>query len=321
MSNDRRARGLFSRIHAGLFIAPLAAMPVHADALQDGAVVDQAQTAPATNGRTLQAIFMEVSGGVKWRPDAATPWRDAKVNDLLDPGAEIRTALNGEAALRVGKNSSILLDRATTIILPEILEEGETLTTRVALKHGRADFKVDRIGLDNDFQVQMGSTTMAVKGTGGTFAYGGFTGAAVSGSRFNILNAIEMQYFAEVQRTNISGGGRSTERNPDPVSAALASTIGPPPTGATAETGISDDQQAALGNNLPSSNVTDVTSLVSAVQQSGASGFDTGGISTPPFGGGGSLPGGGNSAGGGSSRPGGSGGGGQSGGTFSFPRR
>jgi hypothetical protein len=323
MSIARRTRGLWHAARAALLVAPLMAATVaRADSLQDGAAQPSNEAAPQSSGRSLQAVFMSVRGKVRWRADDSSPWKDAQVNDLLDPGCQIRTGFDSSAAIFVGRNSQILMDPLTTLILPEILEEGETLRTRVAVKQGRADFKVDQVGLNNDFQVQMGSTTMAVKGTGGTFGYGGFSGAEVSGANFNELNAIAMQYFANLQRTNISGGGRSTERNPDPVSAALASTIGPPANSATAETGLSGEAQASLGNVIPSSNINQVTSLASAAQQSGAGDFNSGGGSPPPFGGGGgSIGGGGGSAGGGSAGGGGSGGGTVGhGGDFSQPR-
>jgi hypothetical protein len=39
----------------------------------------------------LQAIFMDIQGKVRWRMAGVSAWTEAKVNDLLSPGAEIRT--------------------------------------------------------------------------------------------------------------------------------------------------------------------------------------------------------------------------------------
>ena len=81
----------------------------------------------------LQAIFMEVDGKVRWRQHESDPWRNAAVNDLVDPGAEIRTGLRSRATLRVGKNASILVDAGTSFQLPTVVREGDTLRTLAAV--------------------------------------------------------------------------------------------------------------------------------------------------------------------------------------------
>lgn len=279
---------------------------------QDQAPVEQAEAvetpaAVEAQGKELQAVFMDVEGPVSWRAGEDQPWQPAKVDDLLSPGAEIRTMFRGRAAIRVGKNATILMDPITTIALPDVIEEGETLRTRVALKQGRADFKVDKVGLDNDFQVQMGSTTMAVKGTGGTFSFLGFSGPQFAGARFNEINAIEVAYISRLQRIAISGAGRSNETTANPVLAALVSANGPPPSGATAETGLSSESAGDLANK-PNNAITQQIAIVTGVQQSGVAALNSmGGFNgTSPFpstggAGGGSAPGG--SAGGGQIDP------------------
>jgi hypothetical protein len=86
--------------------------------------------APAESKSTdapLQAIFMEVQGKVRWRAGEQAPWKEAAVNDLVDAGAEIRTGLKSRAALRVGKNATVLVDAGTSFQLPQIVQDGETL--------------------------------------------------------------------------------------------------------------------------------------------------------------------------------------------------
>ncbi len=271
-------------------------------------------------GEPMQAVFMEVAGPVTWRASEDAPWQEAKMDDLLSPGAEIRTGFRGRAAIRVGKNATILMDPITTMVLPDIVRDGDVYRTRVAIKNGRADFKVDKVGLDNDFQVRAGSATMAVKGTGGTFSYGGFSGAEFRGANFNEINAIEVRYFSTLQqRVAISGAGRSTEANPNPVIAALASTIGPPPAGGTSDAGLGDSE-SDLGN-LVGTDIVQQQAIVTGAQQpgnmalSGAGGFTPGG--TPGFpasGGAGGGSAGGGTAGGGTGSGGILGGGGSIGG-------
>lgn len=293
---------------AGRFLQP--AEPVEIGP----ALVDEA------TGQPLQALFIDVQGPVRWRADENSPWQDAKLDDLVNPGVEVQTLFRGRAAIRVGKNATLLMDPLTTIVLPDLVEDGQTLRTRVAIKAGRADFKVDKVGLDNDFQVRVGSATMAVTGTGGTFSYGGFSGAEFRGASFNEINAINVSYFATMQqRIAISGAGRSTEATPNPVLAALASTVAPPPTGGAAESDLGDNE-SDLGN-LVGTDIVQQQAIVTGAQQpgnmalSGAGSFVPGG--TPGFpasGGAGGGSAGGGTAGGGSGSGGILGGGGQIGG-------
>ncbi|MHC4142667.1 MAG: FecR family protein, partial [Planctomycetota bacterium] len=128
-----------------------------------GALVGQPVIPPLIQRETtksqqkLRALVIGVKGRAQWRQSEEESWRAAKVNDILRPGADIRTGLRSSVALRVGKNATVLVDRATRLSLPVILQDGQTLRTRAAVRRGRADFKVDSkvelIGLVNDFEV------------------------------------------------------------------------------------------------------------------------------------------------------------------------
>lgn len=299
MSSRRFVRALPAFLSAMLAGASLAQDAAPAAPIE-AAPVEAVPAEPTSEAKSLQALIMEIEGTVTWRASEDTPWQPAKVNDLLDRGAELRTGFRSRAALRVGKNATLLVDPGTTLAIPELVEEGQVLRTRVAVKQGRADFKVDKVGLDNDFQVQMGSTTMAVKGTGGTVSFGGFSGSQFTGANFNEIGAIEVRYFSNLQRVAISGAGRSSETTPNPVLAALASTVGPPPSGATSETGI-DETTGDLAN-FPGTEVTQQISIITGAQQPGVAGLAGVGAGGP--GGTPGRPGGGNSAGGGTANAG-----------------
>jgi hypothetical protein len=120
-------------------------------------------------------MFIDVSGKVQWRANENAPWQEAKINDVVAAGVEVRTGLRSHAALRVGRNATALLDAGTLFQLPTIAQDGETLRTSAAVKHGRADFKVDKVGLSNDFKVVTPSTTLAVRGTEFAVASGALT--------------------------------------------------------------------------------------------------------------------------------------------------
>lgn len=214
--------------------------------------------AQASDVIALQAIFMDVQGKVRWRLNEDAPWTEAKVNDLLDAGAEIRTGLKSRSTLRVGKNATILVDAGTTFKLPEMVQDGQTLRTLATVKSGRADFKVDHVGFANDFKVVTPQTTLSVRGTGFALASGPLKGVDVAGANTNTINAIEVKYIAANLSYFVSGQGQTSSESgkQDPVQNAWASTIGPPPIAGTYASQSDVEQQIAQGISgaNPSSN-------------------------------------------------------------------
>lgn len=185
---------------------------------------------PLPEGETkpLCAVVMATKGRAQWRADEEQPWNIAEVNDLLDPGAFVRTGRNSSLVLRVGQNATILVDANTRLVLPQILQEGDTLRTAVQLTRGRADFKVDRVGLTNDFSVVTPSATLAVRGTGYAARYGALNGTEIFASRMNEMFAIEVRFFLAQFTYYLSGGTQATDKHQNPVVAELFRTFGPP---------------------------------------------------------------------------------------------
>ncbi len=221
-----------------------------AEALGDEA---RALAEPLEEGesRRLQAVVMSVTGRAQWRPDAEAAWRNAEVDDVLDSGAMIRTGGRAGLILRVGKNATIQVDRNTRLTLPEIVQDGATLRTRAGIERGRADFKVDEIGLTNDFTVTTPSTTLAVRGTGFGMRYGGLDGTQVVAARTNEMASIELTYFLSRVTVLLSGAAISSDRQQNPVLAALFQTVGPPRafTAALEDTEMAEDLAEAFERN------------------------------------------------------------------------
>jgi hypothetical protein len=179
----------------------------------------------------LRALVIDVKGRAQWRPSEQESWKNAKVNDILEPGADIRTGLRSSVALRVGKNATVLVDRATRLSLPVILQDGQTLRTRAAVRRGRADFKVDSkvelIGLVNDFEVLTPTTTLAVRGTGFAVRWGALEGAEMEALSAEVL-AIEVHYLLTQMRYLLATGSVTRETLPNPVLVALFETFQKP---------------------------------------------------------------------------------------------
>jgi hypothetical protein len=210
---------------AALFASALASFASAQDpAAKPG---DAVPAADAPAGEPLRAVFIDVSGKVQWRANDSAPWQEAKVNDVVAAGVEVRTGLRSHAALRVGRNATALLDAGTLFQLPTIAQDGETLRTSAAVKHGRADFKVDKVGLSNDFKVVTPSTTLAVRGTEFAVATGALKQVEVLGARKNAINAIELKYALNNNAVQLSGGSGSSSGVQHPANAGAEQASAP----------------------------------------------------------------------------------------------
>lgn len=150
---------------------------------------------PAGQTRVFEAIVIGVEGTAQARtkPDAA--WKQLVLNDKLSPGAVVRTGRESHVALRVGPNATMLVEHQTRIAIPEIVQDGEKLKTRVSMAFGAADVRVDRIGLTNDFEVATPTATLAVRGTVFRVSWDAVAGARMVGVPGNKLHAIELEYL------------------------------------------------------------------------------------------------------------------------------
>lgn len=193
------------------------------------AATPKVEALPAGKTETLQALVIAVEGKAEWKAAHAETFKAAAVNDLLDDGAEIRTGLRSTVTLRVGKNATLVVDRASRVELPLMVQDGDVLRTRAAVHRGKCDFKVEAVAITSDFQVLTPSATLAVRGTGFTVEWGALEGVKVTGVDTNRVRAIELGYFANLQQVFVSGAGASTSPWPQPVELALYRTVFPPP--------------------------------------------------------------------------------------------
>lgn len=203
----------------------------------------------------VYALFIDVKGKVKWRANAQAAWQDAKVDDRLPVGGEVRTGLGGSrTTLRVGLNATVLIDSGSVFLIPMSVKDGDQLRTLAGLKSGRADFKVENTGLGADFQVATPSSVLAVRGTGFAVNYGALKGAEISGSRTNAMRAIELRYAMGNMTYFLSGQARSSLAMQNPVKHALLTAIGPAPLGggqteAEREQTLTQQQTGTVGNS------------------------------------------------------------------------
>ncbi len=159
--------------------------------------------------RILKAIVLDVKGiaqarrpvkkGKEGEKAPKPKWKKLKVNDVLLPGVVVRTGRKSRVTLRIGANATMLIDRQTRVKIPEIVQKGKVLRTRVSMAFGRADVKVDRIGLDNDFEVATPTATLAVRGTVFRIWWDIVNGFRALGVPGNKIRAIEVRYVNAVK--------------------------------------------------------------------------------------------------------------------------
>ncbi|MDG2478192.1 MAG: FecR domain-containing protein [Phycisphaerales bacterium] len=203
--------------------------------------IEAAKALPEGETKVLRAVVMEMAGKVQWRQESTGKWKLAAKDDILKPGAMIRTGLRSWMMLRIGINANVLIDSGSRISLPQIVQAGDTLRTAVQVNRGRADVEVGHVGLTNDFSVLTPSGALAVRGTGLAVAHNALQGTQVFGARTNAMNAIAMKYYGSKVANMLSGEAVSTQAAPNPAVAAALDTVGPAPLNASE----AQDQQDA----------------------------------------------------------------------------
>ena len=204
--------------------------------------------------KVLRAVVMDVTGRVQWRANPEAPWKKASKDDIIKPGAIIRTGLRSWMLLRVGLNANVLIDSGSRVSLPEIVHAGDVLRTAIQVNRGRADLQVGQVGLTNDFSVLTPSGALAVRGTGMAVSHSALKGTRVVGARTNAMKAIAMKYYGSKVQHLMSGNAISTEASPDPASAEAFQTAGPPPLIAAEAQDLqdaSDQTTQAVSNSDP----------------------------------------------------------------------
>ncbi len=220
--------------------------------------------------KVLRAVIMDVTGRVQWRANSKAPWKKATKDDIIQPGAIIRTGLRSWMLLRVGLNANILIDSGSRVSLPQMVHAGDVLRTAIQVNRGRADLQVGQVGLTNDFSVLTPSGALAVRGTGMAVSHSALKGTQVVGARTNAMNAIAMKYYGSKVQHLMSGSAMSTQSAPDPAAAEAFQTAGPPPLIAAEAQDLQDapDQTTqAISNSDP---INQSTRILLADQQESA---------------------------------------------------
>jgi hypothetical protein len=204
----------------------------------------KAAISPLPDGQTkvFEAVVIGVQGTAQARTKADQPWKQLAINDKLAPGVVVRTGRESHVALRVGPNATMLIEHQTRIAIPEIVQDGAKLKTRVSMAFGQTDVRVDRIGLTNDFEVATPTATLAVRGTVFRISWDAVSGASMVGVQGNKLRAIEVSYL-EGTKAYLSRADGSNQAYRLPAIASYYETYVLPLLGAVSEDELDDPEQ------------------------------------------------------------------------------
>jgi hypothetical protein len=116
-----------------------------------------------------QARFSEVNGKVEVRPAGGGEWLAAEVGMDIDNDTMISTGFNASAKVAVGA-SSVEIEQLTRMVFEAIVEQSDSVETRLNLNVGRVSAQVrSSDGRRQDFQVRSPISTAAVRGTDFSF--------------------------------------------------------------------------------------------------------------------------------------------------------
>ncbi len=199
---------------------------------------------PAGETKIFEAVVIGVEGTAQARTKPDQPWKQLAINDKLSPGVVVRTGRASHVALRVGPNATMLIEHQTRIAIPEVVQDGDKLKTRVTMAFGAADVRVDRIGLTNDFEVATPTATLAVRGTVWRVSWDAVEGAKMVGVPGNKLHAIEIAYVDGTE-AYLSHADESNSMYKMPAIASYYETYFLPLQGAVGEDELTDPEQQA----------------------------------------------------------------------------
>lgn len=115
-----------------------------------------------TNPQQSKIVPVKTSGKVQFKTDSGD-WQD--VGGEVPVGAETRTGLNSTLTLNPGSENEVTQKSGTVKKVPSSEEDYEEFSKDTSpVKYGRKDFKVDKIGLSNDFKVVKPNTVLGIRG-------------------------------------------------------------------------------------------------------------------------------------------------------------
>jgi hypothetical protein len=124
------------------------------------------QTSPATSRAIgLPITITGVEGMVQFREGSDKPWQKATVGTTVTEGAEFRTGPRSAVRVLIPPDQTITLDRLGVIKLMQVIQDGNTVKTKVGMPFGRTRYDIEAAGLEHQSELVSPSSTLAIRGT------------------------------------------------------------------------------------------------------------------------------------------------------------
>lgn len=135
---------------------------------QDAPTTQPAQAEPAFTV-TLASAVGPVQ--VKDCSDEQAAWTPAAEGDTLGELHVIRTGFGGSAEVRFGENSTARIEPCSQIGVRQFRPDAQTTRTRVDLKYGQLEVRVEQESGPNDYQVSTPVGTLAARGSSQSLSF------------------------------------------------------------------------------------------------------------------------------------------------------
>jgi len=126
-------------------------------------------TQPEKIDEAFEATVIKIVGKVSYsKLDAKGEpgkWQPAKIGDRLPAGTRVRTRLRSKIVMAFGKDSVVMIDRATLVSIDQFHRTADTKKIRLGLGHGVIRAGVSETTLRSDMTIDTPTATLSKKGT------------------------------------------------------------------------------------------------------------------------------------------------------------
>lgn len=120
----------------------------------------------ASGAVPLTGRITGVRGLVEVKVNEKAAWEPAKVDMVVDEGAEFRTGLRSAVQIVIDPDQIITLDRLGTLkLLTAVRQASGKLKTDIGMKYGRTRYDIAAGGLEHESTIRSPNSTLAVRGT------------------------------------------------------------------------------------------------------------------------------------------------------------
>jgi hypothetical protein len=196
----------------------------------------------SSSDQPLQATVVSVAGKVSkmtFDAEGQEQWSPLTVGETLDEMTVIRTGFRSSVVLRMEDRGEVTIDRVSKVGIREFRRQNDGLTrTRLGMKYGNMNYKVDSSRGANDARVTTPVATLSVRGSQAQIGYTGDRGLGLRSQAGTWRTA------AGRRTRDVTPGERTTDQLELSVDLVMEDRT-------ELTTGLTSAEQRALYENIP----------------------------------------------------------------------